>query len=171
MNYCNQIELKDYIEQKRKMWTQRMFSKLLIDSSSLSDSELVYVYNQVVFINKPSFAGEKFKKVLCSEFSSRTIIQSQIFGNHKRFYSEAFVLKGKELLPVIWLSKQEVNRILLLFLNLNGGYDPWYNATVIEYDDTKVVFGKKKVMGRLNIKVNYLLSSMPPYFNLKSDEN
>ena len=168
MNYCNQIELRDYIEKQREIWTREFFSKLLVNGSSLSDSELVYVYNQIVYANDAELAGEKFKKVLCSEFSRRAIIQSQTFGNYKRFYNETVVLKGSEILPIIWLSKKEVNKILLLFLNLHGGYDPWYNATVIEYDDNKVVFGKKKVMGRINIKVNYMLSSLPPNFNLES---
>ena len=171
MNYCNQIELKDYVEKQRVIWTQKIFSTFLTDESSLSDSELVYVYNQVVYLNDPAFAGEQFKKVLCKEFSRRTITQSQIFGNYKKFFNETLVLKGKELLPIIWLSKQEVNRILLLFLNLHGGYDSWYNATVIEYDNDKVVFGKKKVMGRINIKVDYLLSSLPPFFNLERIDN
>ena len=167
VNYCNHINLKDYIEDQRKKWTHKLFSKFLIDESSLSDSELVYVYNQVVFANDSAFAGDKFKKIICQEFASRSIFQSNKFANYQRFFNELFVLKGNELLPIIWLNKQEVNRILLLYLNLNGEYDPWYNATVIEYDNNKVVFGRKKTMGRLNLKVDYILSSLPPSFKIE----
>ena len=95
------------------------------------------------------------------------MFQSSKFANYQRFFNELFVLKGNELLPIIWLNKQDINRILLLYLNLNGEYDLWYNATVIEYDNNKVVFGRKKTMRRLEIKVDYLLSSLPPSFKIE----
>ena len=168
MNY-SQIELREYIEKQRVKWTQELFSKLLVNGSRLSDSEIVYVYNQIVYNN--ALAEEKFKKVLSSEFSRRSIIQFQRFEDDKRFYNESYVLKGKELFPIIWLSKQEVKRVLLLFLNLHSGCDSRCNASVIKYDDSNVVYRQKNVFGPIGVKVIYLLSSLPPNFNLESIDN
>jgi len=166
VNFCNHIELGGYIENQRKKWIHKLFSQFLIDESSLSDTELVYVYNQVVYANDSVFAGDKFKKILCKEFGSRSISQSNKFANYERFFNEPFLLKGNELLPIIWLNKKEVNKLLIEYLNLTDGYKIWYHATVIEYDDNKIVFGMKKTMGRLSIKVDYLLSSLPPNYKI-----